>query len=101
MDTLVPYTTLFRAAVDWEDADIPLAGVSRTSKTPTSIYLANRGYKVANLPLVPESPPPPSLFALQHPLVVGLTTGTDRLIQIRRNRLLALNQTAEIGRAHV
>ncbi|HEY9553967.1 pyruvate, water dikinase regulatory protein [Allosphingosinicella sp.] len=82
-------------AENWEEADILLAGVSRTSKTPTSIYLANRGYKVANLPLVPESPPPPSLFALQHPLVVGLTTGTDRLIQIRRNRLLSLNQTAE------
>src|SRR3546814_9542863 len=60
-------------AENWEEADILLAGVSRTSKTPTSIYLANRGYKVANLPLVPESPPPPSLFALQHPLVVGLT----------------------------
>ena len=82
-------------AENWEEADIVLAGVSRTSKTPTSIYLANRGYKVANLPLVPESPPPPSLFALQHPLVVGLTTNPDRLIQIRRNRLLALNQAPE------
>jgi [pyruvate, water dikinase]-phosphate phosphotransferase / [pyruvate, water dikinase] kinase len=82
-------------AVDWEDADILLAGVSRTSKTPTSIYLANRGYKVANIPLVPEAPPPPSLFSLQHPLVIGLTTNPDRLIQIRRNRLLALNQKPE------
>ena len=45
---------------DWEDADIVLAGVSRTSKTPTSIYLANRGYKVANIPIVVESPPPPA-----------------------------------------
>jgi regulator of PEP synthase PpsR (kinase-PPPase family) len=44
-----------------EEADIVLAGVSRTSKTPTSIYLANRGFKVANIPLVPESPPPPNL----------------------------------------
>ena len=50
---------------NWEEADIVLAGVSRTSKTPTSIYLANRGYKVANIPLVVESPPPPALFALQ------------------------------------
>src|SRR5690606_5285914 len=75
--------------------DIVLAGVSRTSKTPTAIYLANRGYKVANIPLVPESPPPPNLFTLQHPLVVGLTTNADRLIQIRRNRLLALNQAPE------
>ena len=69
--------------------------MSRTSKTPTSIYLANRGYKVANIPLVPESPPPPRLFALKHPLVVGLTTNPERLIQIRRNRLLSLNQAPE------
>jgi hypothetical protein len=80
---------------NWEEADIVLAGVSRTSKTPTSIYLANRGYKVANIPLVPESPPPPALFGLKHPLVVGLTTNPDRLIQIRRNRLLSLNQAPE------
>jgi regulator of PEP synthase PpsR (kinase-PPPase family) len=80
---------------NWEEADIVLAGVSRTSKTPTSIYLANRGFKVANIPLVPEAPPPPSLFSLHHPLVVGLTTNPDRLVQIRRNRLLALNQAPE------
>jgi [pyruvate, water dikinase]-phosphate phosphotransferase / [pyruvate, water dikinase] kinase len=83
------------APEDWEEADIVLAGVSRSSKTPTSIYLANRGYKVANIPLVVESPPPPQLFELRHPLVVGLTTSPDRLIQIRRNRLLSLNQMAE------
>lgn len=82
-------------AENWEEADIVLAGVSRTSKTPTAIYLANRGFKVANIPLVPESPPPPSLFSLENPLVVGLTTGSDRLIQIRRNRLLSLNQAPE------
>ncbi len=80
---------------DWEEADIVLAGVSRTSKTPTSIYLANRGYKVANIPIVPESPPPQSLYALKRPLVVGLTTAPDRLIQVRRNRLLSLNQAPE------
>ncbi len=80
---------------NWEEADILLAGVSRTSKTPTSIYLANRGYKVANIPLVPESPPPAALFNLRHPMVVGLTTNPDRLIQIRRNRLLSLNQAPE------
>jgi regulator of PEP synthase PpsR (kinase-PPPase family) len=82
-------------AKDWEEADIVLTGVSRTSKTPTSIYLANRGYKVANIPLVVESPPPPALFELRRPLVVGLTTAPKRLIEIRRNRLLALNQTTE------
>jgi regulator of PEP synthase PpsR (kinase-PPPase family) len=78
---------------DWEDADIVLSGVSRSSKTPTSIYLANRGYKVANIPLVMESPPPPALFNLKKPLVVGLTTSPDRLVAVRRNRLLALNQS--------
>lgn len=80
---------------NWEEADIVLAGVSRTSKTPTSIYLANRGYKVANIPIVPESPPPNTLFALKHPMVVGLTTSPERLIQVRRNRLLSLNQQNE------
>lgn len=83
------------AAEDWEEADVVLAGVSRSSKTPTSIYLANRGYKVANIPLVPEAPPPPSLFRLRQPLVVGLTTSPDRLVQVRRNRLLSLNQSPE------
>jgi regulator of PEP synthase PpsR (kinase-PPPase family) len=69
--------------------------VSRTSKTPTSIYLANRGFKTANIPIVVESPPPPVLFELAHPMVVGLTTSADRLIQVRRNRLLSLNQSPE------
>lgn len=80
---------------NWEAADIILAGVSRTSKTPTSIYLANRGYKVANIPLVVESPPPDLLFRLKHPMVIGLITSPDRLIQVRRNRLLSLNQAPE------
>jgi len=80
---------------NWEQADILLAGVSRSSKTPTSIYLANRGYKVANIPLVVESPPPPSLFNLRHPLVVGLTSAPERLVQIRRNRLLTLNERTQ------
>ena len=80
---------------EWEEADIVLAGVSRTSKTPTSIYLANRGYKTANIPLVPESPPPPALYTLKHPMVVGLVTSADRLVQVRRNRLLSLNQAPD------
>ena len=80
---------------DWEQADIVLAGVSRSSKTPTSIYLANRGYKVANIPIVVESPPPTALFRLRRPLVVGLTTAAERLVQIRRNRLLSLNEGTE------
>jgi regulator of PEP synthase PpsR (kinase-PPPase family) len=80
---------------DWEEADIILAGVSRSSKTPTSIYLANRGFKTANIPIVVEVPPPETLFGLKNPLVVGLTTSADRLIQVRRNRLLSLNQAPE------
>jgi [pyruvate, water dikinase]-phosphate phosphotransferase / [pyruvate, water dikinase] kinase len=80
---------------NWEEADIVLAGVSRSSKTPTSIYLANRGFKTANIPIVVESPPPASLYTLKHPLVVGLVTSPDRLVQIRRNRLLSLNQTPD------
>ena len=80
---------------DLNDADIVLVGVSRTSKTPTCIYLANRGIKAANVPLVPSVPLPPELDKLTHPLVVGLTTSPDRLVQVRRNRLLSLNQKHE------
>ncbi len=80
---------------DWEEADIVLAGVSRSSKTPTAIYLANRGYKTANIPIVPQSPPPAKLYALTAPLVVGLTTHPERLIAIRRNRLLSIGQTPD------
>jgi [pyruvate, water dikinase]-phosphate phosphotransferase / [pyruvate, water dikinase] kinase len=85
---------------NWEQADIVLAGVSRSSKTPTSIYLANRGYKTANIPIVVESPPPANLFSLKHPLVVGLVTNAERLIQIRRNRLLSLNQMPDTDYVH-
>lgn len=75
-----------------DEADIVIAGVSRTSKTPTSMYLANRGYKTTNIPLVPGAPIPERLFAPTQALVVGLTTAPDRLVQIRKNRLLALNE---------
>ena len=77
---------------DLERADVVLVGVSRTSKTPTSIYLAHRGVRAANVPLVPGAEPPPQLFQVKRPLVVGLTVSPDRLIQIRRNRLLNLRQ---------
>lgn len=72
----------------WDEADLFLVGVSRSSKTPTSIYLANRGYKVANTPLVPGHPLDPRLLALTRPRIVGLTMAPDRLIQVRRARLL-------------
>jgi regulator of PEP synthase PpsR (kinase-PPPase family) len=78
-----------------ERADVVLVGVSRTSKTPTSIYLANRGVKTANVPLVPGVPIPPHLEALKKPLVVGLYATPDRIVAIRQNRLLGLNVHAE------
>jgi regulator of PEP synthase PpsR (kinase-PPPase family) len=78
-------------ADDLENADVILVGVSRTSKTPTSIYLANRGVKTANIPLVPGMAAPPALEAVRRPLVVGLFASPERIVQIRQNRLLGLN----------
>lgn len=75
---------------DLDQADVVVLGISRTSKTPTSIYLANRGVKVANIPIVPEIPPPPALFTITRPLVVGLVASPDRIAQIRENRVLAM-----------
>jgi regulator of PEP synthase PpsR (kinase-PPPase family) len=75
------------------DADIVLVGVSRTSKTPTSIYLANHwGIKAANVPIVPGIDLPDELFRLKRPFCVGLTAASERLVQVRRNRLLMLRQ---------
>jgi regulator of PEP synthase PpsR (kinase-PPPase family) len=76
---------------DLEYADVVLVGVSRTSKTPTSIYLANRGVKTANVPLVPGMALPPQLEKLKNPLVVGLLATPERIVQIRQNRLLGLH----------
>lgn len=73
-----------------EEADVVLVGVSRTSKTPTSIYLANRGVRTANVPLVPGIPIPHQLETLKNPLVVSLHATPERLIQIRQNRLLSI-----------
>src|SRR6516164_8566771 len=75
---------------DLESADVVLVGVSRTSKTPTSIYLANRGVRTANVPLVPGIPPPHQLEHLKKPLVVSLHATPERLIQVRQNRLLSM-----------
>ena len=74
-----------------EHADVVLCGVSRTSKTPTCIYLANRGIRAANVPLVPGQEDGERLTQLKNPLVIGLTVSPDRLVQIRRNRLEGLN----------
>jgi len=78
-----------------DSADVILVGVSRTSKTPTSIYLAHRGVRAANVPLVPGAALPETLFRATRPLIVGLILSPDRLIQIRRNRLLSLNENRE------
>jgi regulator of PEP synthase PpsR (kinase-PPPase family) len=75
---------------DLEEADVVLIGVSRTSKTPTSIYLANRGVKTANVPLVPGVALPVQVEELKHPLIVGLYATPERIVQIRQNRLLGL-----------
>ncbi|WP_293428339.1 pyruvate, water dikinase regulatory protein [Phreatobacter sp.] len=80
---------------NWEEADVLLMGVSRTSKTPTSIYLANRGVKTANMPLVPGIALPPQLDLLQKPLIVGLFASPERIVQIRENRILSLNATQD------
>jgi regulator of PEP synthase PpsR (kinase-PPPase family) len=74
-----------------DDADVCLVGVSRTSKTPTCLYLANRSIKAANVPFVPGVSLPPELLAAKHPLIVGLTNDPERLIQLRRNRLDVLH----------
>jgi hypothetical protein len=73
-----------------EQADVVLVGVSRTSKTPTSIYLANRGVKTGNVPLVPGIMVAPQVEQLTGPLVVGLYASPERIVQIRQNRLLGL-----------
>lgn len=78
---------------DLAKAEIVLVGASRTSKTPTSIYLANRGYKTANVSLVPGIPPPQNLSELKAPLIVGLIASPERISEIRRNRMLSLNSS--------
>ncbi len=80
---------------DLDKADVVLVGVSRTSKTPTCIYLANRGYKAANVPIVHGVPLPVSLETAKRPLIVGLIASPERLVQVRRNRLIALNEREE------
>ena len=76
-------------------ADVVLLGVSRTSKTPTCFYLANRGIKAANVPLVPGVPVAPEVEGLDNTVVIGLTTTPERLIEIRRNRLRSMNHDQE------
>ena len=81
---------------DLYDADIVIIGVSRTSKSPTSVYLSFRGYKTANVPFVSMLTVPPSLFELKKPLIVGLTIHPEKLMKIRETRLNHLGQDLPI-----
>ena len=80
---------------NYEEADVILVGVSRSSKTPTCVYLANRGIKAANVPVVPGCPVPSELLAVKRPLIIGLTKDPMQLVQIRRNRLRMLPESEE------
>jgi regulator of PEP synthase PpsR (kinase-PPPase family) len=81
-------------ASEMEKADIVLVGVSRTSKTPTSIYLANKGFKTSNIPLVNENSLPIKLRENpQLVCVVGLSTEPERLVEIRKNRMNSLKES--------
>ena len=83
-----------KSTKDIEKSDIILVGVSRTSKTPTSIYLANRGFKTSNIPLINENSLPKKLKDNpQITCVVGLTTEPERLVEIRKNRMNSLKET--------
>ena len=81
-----------QGGVELETADVILVGISRTSKTPTCVYLANRGVKAANVPIVPGIALPDRLFRANVPLIVGLTASPERLVNIRRNRLATLKE---------
>jgi regulator of PEP synthase PpsR (kinase-PPPase family) len=80
---------------DLDKADVILVGISRTSKTPTSIYLANRGIKTANVPIVPGIGLPSEILDTDKPLIVGLIASAERIAQIRRHRLLTLKEHRE------
>ena len=95
-------TTTASCPQDLSTADIIILGISRTSKTPTSIYLAQRGYKTANLPLVPGIELPPALTQPHTAFVVGLVASPERIAEIRRNRvrLLSDRNLDELRRPH-
>lgn len=77
------------------EAQVVLVGASRTSKTPTCVYLAIRGVRAANVPLIPGVPLPTTLLTATKPLVVGLWASPDRLVQVRRNRLTTLGEVRD------
>ena len=78
---------------DLEKSDVILVGISRTSKTPTSIYLANRGYKVSNIPIIPNKNLPEDLIkSSKKTFVIGLTCDANRLLDVRRNRIHSMHE---------
>jgi len=88
-----------QSLADVEQADVVLLGISRTSKTPTCIYLAQRGIRAANIPIIPSIPVPPQVMEMKGPLVVGLVASAERIAQIRRHRLLTLHESRETAYA--
>ncbi|MCP5361121.1 MAG: kinase/pyrophosphorylase [Hyphomicrobiales bacterium] len=78
-----------------EEADVVLIGASRTSKTPTCVYLSYRGLRAANIPYVSGCPLPENLFALKQPLIIGLVINPERLQQIRKTRLQQINENRD------
>ena len=87
-------------AQDLENADVILVGVSRTSKSPSCIYLAVRGYKAANIPFVLNCPLPENLTKLTKPLIIGLTIGEERLLEIRKTRLVSISNQDNLSYAN-
>jgi len=79
----------------FKEADFILIGISRTSKTPLSMYLANKNYKIANLPLIPEVPIPSELFEIPKEKIIGLTTNIENLLQVRKTRLKSFGLNGE------
>lgn len=84
-----------QATAELDEADVVLVGVSRTSKTPTCVYLSYRGIKAANVPYVHNCPLPDNLFSLKKPLVVGLVINPERLSQIRKSRLMGIHESPD------
>ena len=83
---------------DLDNSDVILVGISRTSKTPTSIYLANRGYKVANIPLVPDKDMPTQLIeSSKKTCVIGLVCDVTRLLDVRRNRIQSMHEDRPVN----
>ncbi len=85
---------------DWPEADVVLIGVSRSGKTPLSIYLSMLGWKAANMPIVPQIPIPPELYRLPRKRVIGLTIDIDRLLTIRRQRSRTMGMAGASNYTH-